>query len=96
MTRDIAGEDDDRCEFTGFSGHQCLYRSGHDAHLVDQQGGRAVISPMWPEWETDLRERIATAQEALPPENATGSRDFGRGYAQAVKDCARLARGETP
>ena len=40
----------------------------------------------------DLRERLAGAVEALPPENATGSRDFGRGYASATRDAARIIR----
>ena len=34
----------------------------------------------------DLRDRIAS----LPEDNATGSRDFGRGYAKAVRDILEL------
>lgn len=45
--------------------------------------------------EAEVRERIAAEIEALPPENATGSRDFGRGYSSATHDAARIARGTT-
>jgi hypothetical protein len=44
---------EDRCSFTGFTGSQCLYNEGHDAHLVDQAGGRAMVSPIWAEWDRD-------------------------------------------
>lgn len=47
----------------------------------------------WPAWTnrqiSDLFERI----KALPPDGATGSRDYGRGYAQAVRDALAQVRG---
>lgn len=60
---------------------------GDGSHLA-----AVVIDAVRPLIEADLRERLAAAIEALPPENATGSRDFGRGYASAVRDAARMVR----
>jgi hypothetical protein len=44
-------------------------------------------------------EWMRAAIAALPEESATGSRDFGRGYAKAVRDVLGLldaAPGDTP
>jgi phage-related baseplate assembly protein len=61
--------------------------SGEDAVVAERGAARAEAKA--------LGERIALALEALPPENATGSRDFGRGYASAIRDAARIARETT-
>lgn len=54
---------------------------------------RTAVAAARPIIEAEVRERIAADIEALPPENATGSRDFGRGYSSAVRDAARIAVG---
>ena len=41
-------------------------------------------------WADSIVAKIKT----LPPENATGSRDFGRGYMQAVKDIIAIVESE--
>jgi len=41
-------------------------------------------------WADSIVAKIKT----LPPENATGSRDFGRGYMQAVKDIIEIIERE--
>ncbi len=38
----------------------------------------------------DVRRRLAAAVQALPEHNATTSRDYGRGYAHAIRDVLAL------
>lgn len=64
--RRIAEDGEDRCAYTGSSGQQCLYVEGHDAHLVDQMGGRAVVVPIWSEWFAE-RDQVPPAPKGIDP-----------------------------
>jgi hypothetical protein len=65
--RRIAEDGEDRCAFTGSSDQQCLYVEGHDAHLIDQMGGRAVVVPLWAEWPAYHRAEVAPVPLGIDP-----------------------------
>lgn len=56
-----------------------------DPIYVDHDVIRALITAL-----RGVRAETAKALRALPPENATGSRDFGRGYSSAIKDALSI------
>ncbi len=47
---------------------------------------RETLRVAWPIAMEANREQLLTALDGLSEENATGSRDFGRGYAMALRD----------